>query len=141
MKKQDFIIGALIIILAILCVVLWHQKEAERAKLESLCESRAAAALEEFTNYTETGEEFHYIRGVAEFRGFMTAYLFLHDNVGTPEYTFCSNLYGEMTLSPEKVQKKLHGIIEALEYLSKDYNDPYGFMQIHAHLQLDNVIR
>lgn len=141
MKKRCFIIGALIIILAILCVILWQQKETERAKLESLCESRAATALDEFTNYTETGEEFHYIRGVAEFRGFMTAYLFLHDNVGTPEYTFCSNLYGEMTLSPEKVQNKLQGIIEALEYLSKDYDDPNGFILINAYLQLNNVIR
>ena len=133
MNKRNFAIGALIIVLIFLCVVLWRQKGAEREKMVSLCEASATMALEDFTNYTVTGEKSYYISGVAEFRSFMTAYLFLNDNVGNAEYTWCNTVYGNMILYPEKVQANVQGIIDALEYLSKDYNDFNGFHLIHVY--------
>ena len=133
MKKRNWIIGVPIIILALLCIVLWRQKEVEREKMESLCECSAAMALEKFTSYSETGKESDYIGGVAEFRSFMTAYLFLNDNVGNAEYTWCNTVYGDMVLSPEKVQNDVQGLINALGYLSKGYDDPNGYLLIHAY--------
>lgn len=133
MNKRNFAIGTLIIVLIVLCGVLWRQKGVEREKMVSLCEASAVMALEKFTSYSETGEESDYIGGVAEFRSFMTAYLFLNDNVGNAEYTWCNTVYGDMLLHPEKVQADVQGLIDALEYLSKDYDDLNGFHLIHAY--------
>ena len=133
MKKHNWIICVPIIILALLCIVLWRQKGVEREKMVSLCEASAAMALEKFTSFSETGEESDYIGGVAEFRSFMTAYLFLNDNVGNAEYTWCNAVYGDMILYPEKVQADVQGLIDALEHLSKDYDDLNGFHLIHAY--------
>lgn len=132
MKKYSWIARGVIVLLAVLCVVLWQQKDAENAKMESLCQSSAAMALENFTEYKGSGEESDYISGVSEFRSFMTAYLFLNDNVATPEYTWCNIVYGDMILRPQKVQTSIQGLIDALEYLSEDYNNPNGFILINA---------
>ena len=133
MNKRNFAIGTLIIVLIFLCVVLWRQKGAEREKMVSLCEASATMALEDFTNYMATGEKSYFVSGIAEFRSFMTAYLFLNDNVGNAEYTWCNTVYGDMVLSPEKVQNDVLGLINALGYLSKGYDDPNGFLLIHAY--------
>ncbi len=133
MKKFKWIAGALIVLLAILCFALWQQKEAEHAKMERLCQGSAAMALEAFAAYQTSGEESDYLRGVSDFRSFMTAYLYLQDNVGDAEYTWCNIVYGEMILNPEKVRSNTQGLIDALGYLAEDYDDPNGFVQINTY--------
>lgn len=127
MKKYNWIIGGLIVLLAVLCIVLWQQKDAEHTKMGTLCQSSAGMALEDFSNYKASGKDSDYISGIAEFRSFMTAYLFLNDNVANAEYTWCNIVYGAMILNPEKVQNNMQGLIDALEYLSEDYDSPNGF--------------
>lgn len=56
MKKYSWIAGVLIVLLAVLCVVLWQQKGAEHTKMENLCQSSAAMALEDFINYKSSGK-------------------------------------------------------------------------------------
>lgn len=131
MKKYNWLIGTVIVVLAIACVVIWHYKCAEHMKMEELCQSSAVMALEDFSNYKTTGKNSDYVQGVAEFRSFMTAYLFLNDNVSNAEYRWCNIVYGEMALYPEKVQSNIQGLIDALGYLSEDYNNPNGFNLIH----------
>lgn len=63
-------------LLVILSVVFFTKIDAEHTKLENLCQSRASAALEDFTSYMVTGEDSDYISGVAEFRSFMNVYQF-----------------------------------------------------------------
>ena len=133
MKKYSWIAGVLIVLLAVLCVVLRQQKAAEHTKMENLCQSSAANALEDFINYKASGKESDYISGVAEFRSFMSAYLFLSDNVANAEYTWCSIVYGEMIMHPEKVQNNIQGLIDALKYLSEDYDNPNGFNLIFVY--------
>lgn len=133
MKKYCWITGVLIVFLTVLCVVLWQQKGAEHTKMENLCQSSAAMALENFINYKTSDNESDYVSGVAEFRSFMTAYLFLSDNNANAEYIWCNIVYGEMTLHPEKVQNNIQRLIDALKYLSKDYDNPNGFNLISVY--------
>lgn len=63
----------------------------------------------------------------------MTAYLFLSDNVANAEYIWCNIVYGDMILHPEKVQNSIQGLIDALKYLSEDYDNPNGFNLISVY--------
>ena len=133
MKKSHWVVGTLIILLVVLCFALWQQKNAEIAKMESLCEGSAGRALEYFKEYKSQGNDADYIKGVAEFRSFMTAYLYLNNNTANAEYTWCNAIYGYMVLHPEEVQGDVQGLIEALEYLSTDYDDMNGFHLINTY--------
>lgn len=119
--------------LAVLCVILWQQKQAETAKLESLCQGSAGQALAHFQDYEANSDPADYTKGVAEFRSFMNAYLLLNDNSPNAEYTWCSMIYGNMAHSPESVQRSIHGLTEALEYFSRDWNDRNGFYLISVY--------
>ena len=132
MKKLTLITGALALLLAVLCIVGWQRAAAERRTMEALCRSSAAASLECFEEYSATGRESDYMSGVAEFRSYMKAYLFLNDNKGDAEYTWCNTVYGYMTLSPEKMQANLEPLISAREHLAEDYDHPNGFNLIHV---------
>ena len=133
MKKYQWGVGILIILLVILCFVLWQQKNAEIAKMESLCECSAGQALEYFKKYEAQGKNSDYIKGVTEFRSFMNAYLYLNGNTSNAEYTWCNSIYGNMVLYPEKVQSNIRGLIEALEYLATDYDNVNGFHLINTY--------
>ena len=86
-----------------------------------------------FKAYLEDGKESDYISGVSQFRSFMTAYLYLNENVSDTEYKWCNTVYGYMLLNPEKVQRNVQGLIDALEYLAEDYDHPGGFNLIHVY--------
>ena len=133
MKKHQWVVGVLIALLVILCVVFWQQKNAEIAQMTSLCECSAGRALEYFTQYETQGKNSDYIKGVAEFRTFMTAYLYLNGNTSNAEYSWCNSIYGNMVLYPEKVQSNVSGLIEALEYLAADYDNVNGFHLINTY--------
>lgn len=131
MKK--YISGILIIILSVSCFMLWHRKNAEIEKMESLCQCSAGRALEYFQKYEADEKSSDYIKGVAEFRSFMTSYLYLNNNTSNAEYTWCSSVYGNMVLYPEKVQNNIRGLIEALQHLSTDYDSVNGFLLINTY--------
>lgn len=133
MKKYKWITGILMIVLLTLCIVFWQQKNAEIAKMESLCQCSAGQALEYFKEYETQGNDASYTKGVAEFRSFMNAYLYLNDNISNAEYTWCNIIYGDMVLYPERVQSNIRGLIEALEYLSKDYDNMNGFHLMNVY--------
>ena len=61
----------------------------------------------------------------------MTAYLCLEDESNT-DYIWCNTLYGDMILNPEKVKLHIPELLDALEYLSEDYDHPNGFNLINA---------
>ncbi len=133
MKKSNLILGSIALLLAILCIALWLQKDAEHEKMETLCQSSVTAALEDFKNYKESGNDSDYHSGVSEFRTYMNAYLFLRDNEDLTEYTWCNIVYGYMILNPQKVQSNIQGLIDALEYLASDYGHPNGFNKINNY--------
>lgn len=115
------------LILAIGCIVFWKQANTERTKLQELCKTSAASALQFFKEYSTSKKDYLYTYAVSEFRSFMTAYLHLNDNKTNAEYTWCNTIYGEMVLNPKNVQANTTYLIDALEYLSKNYNDLNGY--------------
>ena len=137
MKKYQWAAGILIVFLAVLCIVLWQQKNAEIKKMESLCEYSASEALKYFSKYEAEGNYSDYVQGVAAYRSFLNAYLYLEDSTPnddshTTGYTICAVAYGFMLVSPKQVQGNVRGLIEALEYLSTDYDSSKGLMKIQS---------
>lgn len=137
MKKYQWAAGILIVFLAVLCIVFWQQKNAEIKKMESLCEYSAAQAAKYFSKYEAQGKDSDYVQGVAEYRSFLNAYLYLDDNtpnddILTSGYIIYSSIYGSMLLRPEEVQCNVRGLIEALECLSTDYDSEKGFQLMHS---------
>lgn len=139
MKKRAWIIGLVVMaVLSVSCFVFWRQAGVERARMVDLCQTSAYQSLENFKEYSAKGDDYLYIYGVAEFRSFMDAYLYLNDNIGDPEYTYCNIVYGEMALNPEKVQANMQGVMEALAILAEDYTDPNGYIRLN---ELGNILR
>lgn len=131
MKKTTWVRTSIILLLIVLCVSLWHYRTSKNDKLEAMCNSSVNAALEHFEEYEINKNEAHYIAGVAEFRTYMTAYLCIEDGKGNAEYTWCNILYGDMILNPEKMKGHISELINALEYLAEDYDNPNGFNLIN----------
>ena len=139
MKKHAWIIGlAIIIVVSALCFSLWRQANHEHTRMVDLCQTSARQSLENFKEYSAKGDDYLYTYGVAEFRSFMDAYLYLNDNVGDTEYLYCNIIYGEMALNPEKVQANVQELIEALEILAEDYTNPNGYIRMN---ELGNLLR
>jgi len=132
MKKRTWISTAVIVILLALCASLWQHTTEKSNVLEVMCKSSVNAALEHFEEYAVGERESDYIAGVAEFRTYMTAYLCFIDNGGSAEYTWCNSLYGKMTLKPETVKTHIPELVEALQYLAEDFDDPNGFNAINV---------
>ena len=132
MKKYNWIVGILIVFLAVLCIMQYQQKNAEHKKMETICQSSVDAAFAHFATFERLGKESDYISGVAEFRSFMTAYLFLNDNVSDTNYLWCNIVYGEMILHPENVKENIADLVNALNYLKIDYTHPNGYNRINA---------
>lgn len=131
MKKRTWITIAVILLLIVLCVSLWQYKTFKNDKLEVMCKSSVNAALEHFEEFETGKDEADYIAGVAEFRTYMAAYLCLEDESNT-DYIWCNILYGDMILNPEKVKAHIPDLVDALEYLAEDYDNPNGFNLINA---------
>ena len=140
MKKHRWIIGLVIIIgvLSVVCFVFWRQANSERARMVDLCQASAYQSLEHFKEYSAKGDNDLYMYGVAEFRTFMNAYLYLNDNISDPEYTYCNIIYGEMVLHPEKVQANMQGLIDVLSILVENHTDPNGYIRMN---ELGNLLR
>ena len=132
MKKSTWIITALILLLIVFCVSLWQYKTFKNDKLEAMCKSSITAALKHFEEYETNKGEADYRAGIAEFRTYMTAYLYLEDGKSDTNYIWCNILYGDMILNPEKVKAHVPELVDALEYLAEDYDHPNGFNLINA---------
>ena len=139
MKKHAWMIGLVIIVaLSVCCFMFWRQAKVEHSKMVDLCQTSVRQSLENFKKYSAKGEDYLYTYGVAEFRSFMDAYLYLNDNVSDTEYRYCNIIYGEMALNPEKIQENLQGLIDALEILADDYTNPNGYIRLN---ELGNLLR
>lgn len=137
MKKHTWIIGLVIIaVLSVSCFALWRQASIERTRMVDLCQASAYQALDSFKKYSAKGDDYLYIYGVAEFKSFMDAYLYLNDNISDTEYTYCNIIYGEMAVNPEKVQANMQGLINALEILAEDYTNPNGYIRLNEFANL-----
>lgn len=138
MKKRAWIIGIVVIaVLSISCFIFWRQVGVERTRMVALCQASACQSLENFREYSAKGDDYLYMYGVAEFRCFMNAYHCLNNNMGA-EYTYCSIIYGEMAIAPERVQANIQELIEALVILAEDYTDPNGYIRMN---ELGNLLR
>lgn len=118
----------MIAVLAVSCLLFWRQANLEHAKMVNLCQGSAQRASENFKEYLATGDGSCYAYGVAEFRSFMNARLYLNNNASDPEYLSCNRIYAEMALNSERVQENMQEVIEALTMLAEDYQDPNGYI-------------
>ena len=131
-KMQIIIPLILVIALSVVCVNLWQHKTVEENDLKVMCKSSVNAAMEYFENYQSNGSESEYLSGVAEFRAYMTTYLCLTDEPSDAEYLWCNTLYGYMTMKPDSVKANIADLVDALEFLTEDYEHPNGFNLINA---------
>ena len=139
MKKHTWIIGlVVIVVLFVSCFVLWRQASIEHTRMVDLCQATVYQSLENFREYSAKGDDYLYIYGVAEFRSFMDAYLYLNNNTSDTEYLYCNIIYGEMALNPEKVQANMLELINAMEILAEDYTNPNGYIRLS---ELGNLLR
>jgi len=138
MKKQTWIFAVVIIAVLALSANLWQKNTVLSNNMEVMCKGSINAAREHFESFDISNAESDYIAGVAEFRTYMTTYLCIADGESDTDYTWCNILYGDMILNPEKVKKHIPELVEALEYLSEDYDHPNGFNLINA---LNNQLR
>ena len=139
MKKRIWIIGLVVMaVLFVSCFALWRQASIERTRMKDLCQASAYQALDNFNKYSAKGDDYLYIYGVAEFKSFMDAYLYLNDNISDTEYIYCNIIYGEMAVNPEKVQANMQGLIDALEILAEDYTNPNGYIRLN---EFGNLLR
>lgn len=129
MIKRILIFAPIILALLVICVSLFQydQYKSKSSRMEKVCYSSADYVLNCFKAYESSKEESHYIRGVAEFRGYMQAYFYLIDDEGTSGYLRCESLYVEMISNPEKVKAHIPELIDIFTYLKEDYNHPDGF--------------
>lgn len=149
--KNRKILFVVIIVLAALCIVFWHQKnaaieemeamkslvcqrcaeqEAKHAEIEeakALCQSSAINVLAYLKKYETTGNEYDFARSYEEFQSFMSAYLKVNDNVVNDEFLWCGAIYENMLLHSDIIQNDINGLIFAFEYLANDYDSSYGF--------------
>ena len=133
LKKRTWIVTLIIFLLIALCVSLWQYTVFKNDKIEVMCKGSVSSALGHFEKYDTNGKEADYMAGVAEFRAYMSAYLCLAESARSEtNYIWYKALYGYMTLSPEKVKAHVSELVEALEYLAEDYDDPDGFSLINA---------
>jgi len=128
MKKLTALAAFLALAAAVFaCLWLWEKND--RSELETLCQTNAAIALQEFSAYRETGENGHYWDGVANFRAFLNSWLAASEET-PPEYVWFNSVYGFMILAPEKVQAAMDDLVAALEIVGADYTDPNGPLRI-----------
>ena len=149
--KNNIFLFLVIIVLAILCVVFWQQKnatireleamkslacqrcaeqEAKNAEIEeakALCQSSAINVLAYLKKYETTGNEYDFVRGYEEFQSFMSAYLKVNNSEVNDEFIWCGAIYEHMLLHSDVVQNDFKGLISAFEYLATDYDSSYGF--------------
>ena len=139
MKKHTWMIVFIVMMVLSVCYfVFWRQARIEHVKMADLCQGSICRSLESFKEYSVNGDDYLYTYGVAEFRSFMSAYLYLNDNSSDPEYWGCNVIYGDMALNPQKVQANMQEIVEALAILADDYTDPTGYIRLN---ELANLFR
>ena len=129
-KRATMVIFAALLLLAVSFFFLWQRQQPQPKEMVQLCQNSAAAALEDFRQYEKTGEEAYYWYGVGEFRSFMNAFSYLKEEKDHADYLYCNAVYGELVLRPEKTQKNIALLLEALELLSRDYTDPNGYLRM-----------
>lgn len=56
---------------------------------------------------------------------------YMKDDVDT-EYLYCNEAYGQMVLNSEKVKENMPKLIDALQYLAKDYSDANGYHRMQS---------
>lgn len=126
------VIGLVVMmVLSVSCFVFWRQARTEHVKMADLCQASICQSSESFKEYLVNGDDYLYTYGVAEFRSFMSAYLYLNDNSSDTEYLYCNVIYGDMALNPQKVQAKMQELVEALAILADDYTDPSGYIRLN----------
>ena len=128
MKKYNWLVGMVLILLVILCFVFAYQRDVERKRMEGFCDDHAAFAYWDFKNYQSLPVDYLYIPAISNFYAFASSYQYLEDRSGTgAESTACQTIYHTMRYEPEKIHKHIPQLLVALEYLASDYKSADGF--------------
>ena len=131
---------ALLVLLALSNAVfigLWRAAEEDSSDVRALAQAGAAGALQMFREYRETGEESCWQYAVADFRSFQQAYYLLVEGTSRRgNYTFCNEVYGQLVLTPERSQRHVEELIEAMALLAEDVADENGYLRL-AELRND----
>ena len=130
-RRASAIIMAALLLLAVSFFFLWQRQQPQPKEMVQLCQNSAAAALEDFHQFEQSGSEADYWSGVAEFKSFLNAFSYLREEKQQMEYLDCNQVYGVLLLNPEKAQQDLPLLLKALELLGRDYTDPNGYLRMN----------
>jgi len=136
MKKYRILL-ACISIIAVIFAVLWYAEKNDDSDLYEIAHAGVHSSLEAFRRYAETGSESDYINGLADYNLFLSMVFRLEDSEMNKCKTDCNRLYGSMIITPEKVQENIDALINILEMLDADLNNPNAYLRMN---ELNNLL-
>ena len=136
MKKYRILL-ACISIIAVIFAVLWYFAKNDDSDLYEIAHAGVHSSLEAFRRYAETGSESDYINGLADYNLFLSMAFRLEDSEMNKCKTDCNRLYGSMIIAPEKVQENIDALINILEMLDADIDNPNAYLRMN---ELNNLL-
>jgi len=136
MKKYRILL-ACISVIAVIFAVLWYAEKNDDSDLYEIAHAGVHSSLEAFRKYAETGSESDYINGLADYNLFLSMVFRLEDSEMNKCKTDCNRLYGSMIITPEKVQENIDALINILEMLDADLNNPNAYLRMN---ELNNLL-
>ena len=136
MKKYRILL-ACISIIAVIFAVLWYFVKNDDSDLYEIAHAGVHGSLEAFRRYAETGSESDYINGLADYNLFLSMAFRLEDSEMNKCRTDCNRLYGSMIITPEKVQENIDALINILEMLDADIDNPNAYLRMN---ELNNLL-
>ena len=136
MKKYRILLACISIIAVIFAVLLYLAKN-DDSDLYEIAHAGVHSSLEAFCRYAETGSESDYINGLADYNLFLSMVFRLGDSYAYQFKLDCNRLYGSMIIAPEKVQENIDALINILEMLDADLNNPNAYLRMN---ELNNLL-
>ncbi|MBQ6933050.1 MAG: hypothetical protein IJN37_01545 [Clostridia bacterium] len=136
MKKYRILL-ACISVIAVIFAILWYFAKNDDSGLYEIAHAGVHGSLEAFRRYAETGSESDYINGLADYNLFLSMAFRLEDSEMNNCKTDCNRLYGSMIITPEKVHENIDALINILEMLDTDLNNPNAYLRMN---ELNNLL-
>ena len=136
MKKYRILL-ACISIIAVVFAVLWYFAKNDDSDLYEIAHAGVHGSLEAFRRYAETGSESDYINGLADYNLFLSMVFRLEDSYAYQFKLDCNILYGSMLLSREKIDANMNALIDVLEMIDADIDNPNAYLRMN---ELNNLL-
>ena len=136
MKKYRILL-ACISIIAVIFAILWYTEKNDDSELYEIAHAGIHSSLDSFLRYTETKSEGDYISAVGDYNLFLSMVFRLEDSYAYQFKLDCNILYGSMLLSREKIDANMNALIDVLEMIDADIDNPNAYVRMN---ELNNLL-